>query len=96
MTNTAKRRKPPKDFDENPAWTEADFARAKPLDAVDPAFAEALKRGPGRPKVEKPKKAISLRLDPDAIAAFQATGKGWQSRLNAVVVKAAKKLHATR
>lgn len=31
------------------------------------------------------KKAISIRLDPDIIDFFQATGKGYQTRINAVL-----------
>lgn len=31
------------------------------------------------------KKAISIRLDPDIIDFFQATGKGYQTRINSVL-----------
>ncbi len=31
------------------------------------------------------KKAISIRLDPDIVDFFQATGKGYQTRINAVL-----------
>ena len=33
----------------------------------------------------KTKKAISLRVDPDVLAWFQARGKGYQSLINAVL-----------
>lgn len=33
----------------------------------------------------KPKKAISLRLDPDILAYFKAQGPGYQTRINAVL-----------
>jgi uncharacterized protein (DUF4415 family) len=39
-------------------------------------------RRPGRPKSESAKKLIALRLDPDIIERFRATGRGWQSRIN--------------
>jgi uncharacterized protein (DUF4415 family) len=39
----------------------------------------------GRPPIETPKKLVSLRLDPDVIERFRATGPGWQSRINAVL-----------
>lgn len=42
-------------------------------------------RGPGRPKSEGAKKLVSLRLDPDIVARFRATGPGWQSRINAAL-----------
>jgi uncharacterized protein (DUF4415 family) len=40
--------------------------------------------------VESPKQQISLRLDPDVIAAYKRTGKGWQGRINEILRKAAK------
>ncbi len=44
----------------------------------------------GRPKSEAPKEAVSLRLDPDVVAHYRATGPGWQSRVNEALRKAAK------
>jgi uncharacterized protein (DUF4415 family) len=41
----------------------------------------------GRPK--SPKVVISLRLEPEIIEKFRATGHGWQARMNDVL-KAAK------
>ena len=34
----------------------------------------------GRPKLEKPKRLLSLRLPPDVIANWKASGPGWQTR----------------
>jgi uncharacterized protein (DUF4415 family) len=42
----------------------------------------------GRPLSDNPKKQVTLRLDPDVIEKFRATGKGWQSRINAELRKA--------
>ena len=36
----------------------------------------------GRPKTEIPKQALTVRYDPEVIAAFKSTGKGWQTRMN--------------
>jgi uncharacterized protein (DUF4415 family) len=44
----------------------------------------------GRPKSDSPKEAVSLRLDPDVVAHYRATGPGWQSRINETLRKAAK------
>ncbi len=44
----------------------------------------------GRPKSVAPKEAVSLRLDPDLLEHFRATGRGWQSRINAALRKLAK------
>ena len=46
----------------------------------------------GRPKGSGTKELISLRLDRDAIAAYRATGRNWQSRLNEAVVRSTKRL----
>lgn len=43
----------------------------------------------GRPKLSTTKEAVSLRLDPDVLAHFRATGPGWQSRINAALRRAA-------
>lgn len=78
-------RKPPVVFDDdNPEWTEEDFAHAKPLSAF-PELEAALNRKAGRPvgsTKANAKKSITLRLDPDVIEAFRATGNGWQGRMN--------------
>ena len=44
---------------------------------------------PGRPRSPAPKESINIRLDPDVLAYFRATGPGWQSRINAALRKAA-------
>ncbi|MGO4352123.1 BrnA antitoxin family protein [Rhizobium sp. RAF36] len=75
---------------DNPEWTEEDFKNARPFAEVFPELAESIRRARGRPVVETPKRQISLRLDPDVIDAFKATGKGWQGRINDVLRKAAK------
>ena len=77
--------------DENPEWTAKDFARAKPASEILPrlvgaaAAAEMLRPKRGRPVSANPKAQVNLRLDPDVVAAFRATGRGWQTRLNAAL-----------
>ena len=44
----------------------------------------------GRPKAEKVKRAVSLRLDEDVIEWFKKGGPGWQTRMNNVLRKAAR------
>lgn len=76
---------PPAGYDDNPEWTDADFARARPADEVLPAAAAAsLVRAPGRPKgsLSSNKDQVTLRIDRDVLASYRATGTGWQSRLN--------------
>lgn len=78
------------DVSDNPEWTEEDFRKARPFAEVFPDLADSIRRSRGRPAVDQPKRQISLRLDPDVIDAFKATGKGWQGRINAALRKAAK------
>ncbi|MBP0439402.1 BrnA antitoxin family protein [Tianweitania sediminis] len=47
------------------------------------------KRRPGRPPIKNPRKAVSLRLEPEVLEKFRATGPGWQRRINDIL-KAAK------
>ena len=66
--------------DDNPEWTEEDFARARPISEF-PELMAALYPKRGRPKGSvKPdaKQQVSLRLDKDVIAHFRETGPGWQ------------------
>jgi uncharacterized protein (DUF4415 family) len=43
----------------------------------------------GRPKLENPRKLLSLRLPPAVISSWKATGPGWQTRMAEVLESAA-------
>jgi uncharacterized protein (DUF4415 family) len=73
---------------DNPEWTEDEFKRARPFAEVFPELMESIRRSRGRPIVEVRKQQVSLRLDPDVIAKFKATGKGWQARVNEILKQA--------
>ena len=78
------------DPDEPPIWTEAHFRNAAIYvggKLIRPANGTWTNPG-GRPLAENPKKQVTLRLDPDVVETFRATGKGWQSRINAELRKA--------
>ena len=69
--------------DDNPEWTAAMFAKARPAEAVlSPEVLAAFKRPRGRPTKAAPKVRVAVRLDPDVVAHFRATGPGWQTRIN--------------
>jgi len=74
--------------DDNPEWTDEDFANARPAKEVLPPelYASLIAmnrragvRGPGKKPV---KVQTAIRFDPDVLAALKATGKGWQTRVN--------------
>lgn len=44
------------------------------------------------PDGEVPKQLISLRIDRDVLAVFKALGPGWQSRMQAVLKRAAQRM----
>lgn len=73
---------------ENPEWTEADFARARPFKEVFPEQFAAWKRGPGRPKSETPKVHAGFRLADDVVRGIKATGKGYNARVESVLREA--------
>lgn len=66
---------------DSPEATDEMLAEPMSLQEVAPQLAETINRG-GRPKSENPKQAVTLRLDPEVIAAFKDGGKGWQTRIN--------------
>lgn len=64
------------------------FAKAKPAsEMLPPEIYTALiaKRPRGRPKASETKVFTAIRLDADLLATFKATGKGWQTRVNAAL-----------
>ncbi|MCX7313319.1 MAG: BrnA antitoxin family protein [Hyphomicrobiales bacterium] len=71
------------DSDDAPPLTEAFFDRAE-IRHGD----RTIRRG--RPPLPNPKQAVKLRLDADVVAAYRATGDGWQTRINADLRKARK------
>ncbi|HTJ56843.1 MAG TPA: BrnA antitoxin family protein [Devosiaceae bacterium] len=69
------------DPDDAPELTEEWFQQA------DQYEGEKLVRR-GRPPAEKPKTAISIRVDAEVLERFRAAGPGWQGRMNEVLRKA--------
>jgi uncharacterized protein (DUF4415 family) len=45
----------------------------------------------GRPKLQNPRRLLSLRLPPQVIANWKATGPGWQTRMAEVLEKSTPK-----
>ncbi len=65
---------------DNPEWTAADFAQAKPFSEAFPDLAATIRR---RGKQKAPtKRSTTIRLSPEVIEYFRGTGAGWQARID--------------
>jgi len=49
----------------------------------------------GRPRLKNPRALLSLRLPPDVIASWKASGPGWQSRMAQVLERSQPKTKRT-
>lgn len=68
--------------DDFPELTSAGLKRFRPARDMEPLLAD-ISAKKFRGKQKKPtKRLVSLRLSPDVLAHFKATGKGWQTRLD--------------
>ena len=82
-------KRPWTDPDDAPELDEHFFANAeirKGSTIIRPATGTLTRRG--RPKSDKPKQQVTLRLDRDVLDRFRAMGSGWQSRINDELRKA--------
>jgi uncharacterized protein (DUF4415 family) len=92
----AKVRRPEVTDPDNPEWTEADFARARPGKEILPE--EVLRlfgRKGGRPQKESKKMPVSIRLSPNVVEHFKAAGPGWQSRIDETLSSLVKRRERT-
>lgn len=76
--------------DENPEWTTAQIARARPASEVLPGIfgaqvAQEMLKPRGRPRATHPKERINIRLSHDVVAHFKSSGDGWQTRIDAAL-----------
>jgi len=74
------------DPDEAPDLSQADVAKAvwqvagREVPAAEGMAAMQTAARRGRPKVAQHKEPVTLRLDPEVLARWRASGKGWQTR----------------
>ncbi len=79
MNNKPKAKKADQD---NPEWTPEMFKQAVRFNALPASLQTKLR---GRPKAAITKERITIRLSPDVVGAFRATGQGWQTRVDAAL-----------
>lgn len=95
MSANGKNLPPEWDDPDLPEWTDDMFEHAEARvggKLIRPATGYLSKEGfkVGRPpKGAQAKQQVTLRLDPDVIARFRESGRGWQSRMNEALRKAA-------
>ena len=68
--------------------TDADLRRAKPFGQAFPDLMASIRRSRGRPRVEAPKQAVTLRLDPVTLEKFKAAGDNWRAKMSEALDKA--------
>ena len=66
----------------NVDWQEAIVSHSYPE-----LKAQLAKRRMGRPLSDITKEQVAIRFDKSVLDTFRATGKGWQTRMNAVLLK---------
>ncbi|MCJ2087925.1 BrnA antitoxin family protein [Methylobacterium sp. E-005] len=86
-------RKSPLIDSDAPVLTEAELREMRParnvLTAEEFAAVSSVRKA-GRPVAPNPKVPVTIRLDPATVDAFKATGRGWQTRMNAILTEAVK------
>jgi len=87
----------PAPLTDNPDLTDANLVELPParevLSAEEFAAVTSVRKAAlERPPAEIRKVTVTIRLDPDIVAAFKAPGDGWQTRMNAELREALKRL----
>lgn len=78
----------PKRYADDAPLTTDELKTARPAKEAFPQLVEAYERGTLRargqrgPQKAPVKKPVSIRLSPEVLAHFKATGAGWQTRLD--------------
>ncbi len=76
---------------DNPPLTAEEIANMRPLREVLPELAAAIDREiakRGRPPVENPRQAVTLRLAPETLSRFKAKGRNWRAEMARILDEA--------
>jgi len=71
--------------EENPEWTEEDFAHAKSFDKLPSSLKTKLTSRSRGPQKAPTKERITIRLSHEVVEQFRGTGEGWQTRIDAAL-----------
>ena len=67
---------------DNPEWTAAEALTAKTFSAQSDTLKNKLARRARGAQLTPTKARITIRLSPNVVETFKATGSGWQSRMD--------------
>lgn len=83
---------PPPDFDDDaPELTDEDIKTLRPAREVFAELGISMPKPVGRPKAAEVKRSVTIRIDGDVVDYFKAGGPGWQTRINDVLAREARK-----
>lgn len=68
---------------DSPELTDEQLAHPMSFEEALPGYT----RPRGRPKSDRPRAAVTLRLDPDTVARFEASGPNWRRRMAEIIEK---------
>jgi uncharacterized protein (DUF4415 family) len=69
----------------DPEWAREEFARAVTFDKLPSRLRQKISSRRRGPQKEPTKIPVSIRLSPEVIAAFRASGVGWQARVDEIL-----------
>jgi uncharacterized protein (DUF4415 family) len=70
---------------DNPEWTVAEARKASSFSALPKTLQTKLARRTRGAQAAPTKARITIRLSPDVVETFRATGTGWQTRMDAAL-----------
>jgi uncharacterized protein (DUF4415 family) len=91
MASKSNKPLPPPDYDPAAPLTDEEIKHLRPAREFFAERGIPMPRPVGRPRQEKTKVRVTMRIDPDVLEHFKAQGPGWQTRMGKVLEKAANK-----
>ena len=70
---------------DNPEWTASEARKAVPFSVLPKTLQTKLARRTRGVQLAPIKERITIRLTPNVLEAFRATGAGWQTRVDAAL-----------
>jgi len=86
---------PPADFDDDaPELTDEQIGQLRPAKEFFAELGLPVPKPMGRPKADKVKQSVTIRMDEDVVDYFKSGGPGWQTRMHDVLAREARKKRA--